>query len=203
MVPLFQQREKTKVQNLGKWPILFHVEQKYIIPCIIKLWYDSDAEFLMLESVYVQQVIEEQLFGQQELFKGMSRPVLRRDEQGELCLAVFLTLFSLHSVETGMFERPRYFILADINNAAVKEFIDTKYDHDFSNASGERDYDLRSREDPVTRNFYDETYAILDEVRKKYLETGVFDGRRYRVYLKRITEHCPIAYRRFFRELSV
>ena len=66
-----------------------------------------------------------------------------------------------------------------------------------------RDYDLRSREDPVTRNFYDETYAILDEVRKKYLETGVFDERRYRVYLKRITSHCPIAYRRFFRELSV
>ena len=157
----------------------------------------------MLESVYIQQVIEEQLFGQQELFKGMSRPVLRRDEQGKLCLAVFLTLFSLHSFETGMFERPRYFILADISNAAVKEFIDTKYDHDFSDASGERDYDLRSREDPVTRNFYDETYAILDEVRKKYLETGVFDERRYHVYLKRITSHCPIAYRRFFRELSV
>ena len=44
---------------------------------------------------------------------------------------------------------------------------------------------------------------ILDEVRKKYLETGVFDERRYHVYLKRITSRCPIAYRRFFRELSV
>ena len=119
-------------------------------------------------------------------------------------IAVFITIFNPISFYDGIFDRPGYWVLADIETGEViTTNICESWNEEFCDAPHERRYDLRLVDGVYSERFFEETFRILDEVRMNYLETSLFDERRYHVYLRRILKACPVPYRKFFVALSL
>ena len=159
----------------------------------------------MVPSHRLQEIADLQLFGNQPIMHGLSKPVLFRAHNGAIYNAMFLTVFSLQSFDDFLFDRPETYILTDIETGEVYDMVTTKYsDIDFSDAVYERRYDLRAIDYPENpAAYFNSTYMMLDDVRKESIASGTLNLRRYRAYMKRILRYCPVPYRRFFRELSL
>ena len=117
---------------------------------------------------------------------------------------MFITVFNPLSFQDGLFDRPDYWVLADMESGElITTYVCNTFREEFCESEYSRRYDLRLVEGLYSIRFFDETFGILDEVRKFYIETGVFQERRYKTYLRRILKACPLPYRKFFRSLSL
>lgn len=159
----------------------------------------------MVPSSRLQQIADLQLFGDKATLHGLSRPVLFRQRNSSVCVAMFLTVFSLQSFDDCLFDRPETYILTDIDTGEVLDMITTKYaDDDFSDAVYARRYNLCAIDYPENPcAYYNRAFMMLDDVRKEYISAGTLNMMRYHAYQKRILRYCPVPYRRFFRELSI
>ena len=159
----------------------------------------------MIPSREIQQTVDRQLFPGTFVFHGLSRPVIRYD-RGKYCLAMFITPFSLLSFSDCLFDRPNFWVTADLETGTLIDLYQCHLDpsEEFCDSEYERRYDLRSVSDkPITKSYFDSAFALLDEVRKKLIESGEFDQHMYNVYLRRLLKVCPLPYRKFFRSLSI
>jgi len=132
---------------------------------------------------------------------GVSNPVLR-DRNGQLCMAFFVYTYTRDDLEKGMVRRPGSWMIADPVNGKLLEEISCGTE-DFSNASKEERYSTDNPNGPKSREFFSETYRLLDAVRQEYSKTGKLDKETYRQYLETVLQAVPPAYHRFYRELSL
>ena len=156
----------------------------------------------MIPGNKIQSHISKQVFADRFVLHGVSRPVIRKNND-VYCIAVFITIFNPVSFYDGMFDRPGYWVIADIETGdVITTNICESWGEEFCDAPYARRYDLRLVDGAYGKRFFEETFLILDEVRKEYIETNVFNERRYRVYLRRLLKACPVPYRKFFIALS-
>ena len=159
----------------------------------------------MIPSREIQHTVDRQLFPGTFVFHGISRPVIRKID-GQYCLAMFVTPFNVLDFTDGMFDRPYYWVTADIDTGKLIWVYQcySEPTEEFCHSVYERRYDLHLVSDkPINRKYFDNAFSMLDEVRSKIIETGELDQRLYHLYLKRITSACPLPYRKFFRSLSI
>ena len=145
---------------------------------------------------------------QREVLRGAkiphstSQPVIRLEE-GKYCLAAFVFFYSREDIRQGEADRPQFWVTADVctgeitgeNSCREKEFSDASYQIKYSiRADGAYD---------TSREYYENAFAILDEVRETLIETGELDREKYDRYLDKITANIPREYQRFYFELSV
>ena len=157
----------------------------------------------MLPSKDLQHTIDKQVFKDGFVFHGISRPVLRI-VNNEYCVACFITMFNTQSFVDGLFDRPDYWVIADIETGTVKWIYQCReYGEDFCNSVYARRYDLRSvSPSPLPKTYYEKAHDMLDEVRRKLIQDNDLDAGLYKIYMKRILTECPLPYRKFFRALS-
>lgn len=157
----------------------------------------------MLPSKDLQYSIDRQVFKEGFVFHGISRPVIRK-VNNEYCIACFVTMFNMQGFADGLFDRPDYWVAADIADGTVKMIYQCReYGEDFCESVFARRYDLRSLSPaPLSPKYYEKAFAMLDDVRKELLESGTFNTGLYNLYMKRILAECPLPYRKFFRSLS-
>ena len=159
----------------------------------------------MLPSHDIQHTVDRQLFPDTHFFHGLSRPVIRQID-GHYNLAMFVTPFSVLGFSDGLFDRPYFWVAADIETGdLVRVFqCNSEPDEEFCDSVYERRYDLRLVSDKsFSDDYYESAFSILDNVRLKLIETNDFDTRLYKLYIKRILKACPLPYRKFFRDLSI
>ena len=107
---------------------------------------------------------------------------------------MFVTPFNVLDFTDGMFDRPYYWVTADIDTGKLICVYQcySEPTEEFCHSVYERRYDLHLVSDkPINRKYFDNAFSMLDEVRSKIVE------------LKRITSACPLPYRKFFRSLSI
>ena len=131
-----------------------------------------------------------------------SRPVIRRHD-GKYCLAAFTFFYTKEDIQNGLCDRPTVITLADIMNGSVITEKETK-EMEFSSAAYDVKYNVRSdAKYDTSKEYYDKAYAILDEVRRGYVEKGFIDDAKYHEYLDMIIANIPDDYRQFYRDLSI
>ena len=158
----------------------------------------------MVPSRELQHVIDQQVFPGTFVFHGISRPVIRKIDN-RYCIAMFVTLFNMQSFVDGLFDRPDYWISADIETGKLIWVYQCNMDQaeEFCDSIYARRYDLRDVSDKrFNDKYFDNAYDMLDEVRSKIISTGELDELLYKLYMKRILSACPLPYRKFFRDLS-
>ena len=157
----------------------------------------------MLPSKNIQHSIDKQIFKDNFVFHGISRPVIRLVD-GEYCIACFVTMFNAQSFTDGLFDRPDYWVLADIETGNVKWIYQCRETgEEFCDSVYARRYNLRSISPaPLAKTYYEKAYSMLDEIRKELISKKTLNARLYKLYMKRILAECPLPYRKFFRALS-
>ena len=159
----------------------------------------------MVPSSELQHVVDSQLFQGTFVFHGISKPVIRR-VNGKYYVAMFVTPFNLLSFSDGMFDRPYYWVTADMETGDLIQVFQCYSDpaDEFCDAVYERRYDLRLVTDKeITKKYFIQAFSMLDEVRHKLIQSGSLDEHLYNLYKKRIVSACPLPYRKFFRDLSL
>ena len=134
----------------------------------------------------------------------ISHPVIRY-EDSKFWIASFVLVYDTDWTKTKVSDRPKYYMLADIENGDV---ISTRKcgKRDFSTASFNKKYslDMSGVEKNNSDEYYEEAFKLLDEARQAIQETGNPEHymKPYNKYLKMILANIPKGYRRFYEELS-
>ena len=132
-----------------------------------------------------------------------SYPVIH-EENGDYYLAAFVFFFTANDIREGMVDRPIYWVLADIKTGELLQRYNTK-DKEFSAAQYDVKYDIKSSDKKydISKSYYEEAFAILDEVRTEIIYSNQFDNDKYQEYLNKILASTPADYQRFYLDLSV
>lgn len=122
--------------------------------------------------------------------------------EGKPVLAVFAFLYAAADMRTGLMPRPQLWLIADMESGAVLERYKSD-ESDFSAEPADGRYTIHW-EPPISLSagYFDDTYAVLDEVRRQYLASGTVDGAAYRRYFDAIVAAVPPAYRVFYEDLG-
>ena len=132
---------------------------------------------------------------------SVSRPVLYRND-GVLYLAVFVFFYNRDDIENGAVDRPTLWAIADLSTGEIIERFQSR-DKDFSNASYDKKYNVRSEKKyDTSKEYYIKAYEILDKVRNHYLKTGEVLAADYDQYIQLILANIPDDYKRFYTDLS-
>ena len=164
----------------------------------IRLLFAPDGNLIPADRLF--QSIFSQALGGRKIPHGVSNPMLRRHD-GHLSLAFFVYTYTRSQLQQGMIGRPVSWIVADIRTGKLLAEIPCS-SQDFSAASNEVLYSVHNPNPRPEADSFKETYAMLDEVRREYLEKGIVQSELYDAYLERILHGVPPAYHRFYRELS-
>ena len=152
----------------------------------------------MINSALINKTIKSQL-NQKEAGYAISLPVLHK-KNDIFYIACFATIINPINFDDTL-PRPEFWILADLSDATVKDFIDCRQ-QDFSPATHNRNYNI-STDFPAPLFHFDEIYKLFDLIRSDLIENGILNRRLYKLYLKKLTKYVPLPYRKFFRDLSI
>lgn len=118
-------------------------------------------------------------------------------------IATFTFLYTRDDINKGAVDRPTVWTMADLRTGEIIEEFQTK-EVDFSNASYDKKYMIRSNNEYNTSNeYYEKAFSILDNVRKKIIYNDTFDKEAYANYMEMILANIPEEYKRFYKDLSV
>ena len=155
-----------------------------------------------MNSREINDLIQKSILGGSKVPHSTSYPVIHK-EGGKYMLAVFTVFFTSEDIKDGKVSRPSMWAVADIKTGKIIEERQTK-DAEFSGASYDVKYDIRSNDNYDTSNeYYDKAFAILDSCREKIISTGECDNAAYRSYLDKIVANIPKDYQRFYFDLSI
>lgn len=154
----------------------------------------------IVPSQQVYQSVYPLALGGRKIPHGVSNPVLRK-KGDQLYLAFFVYPYTRAQLQQGAIGRPISWMLADIQTGELVEELSCGT-QDFSSAGEKEMFSVHNPNPPRETDFFRNAYAILDEVRKGYLESGAVDIPLYEAYLSKILLGVPPSYHRFYRELS-
>jgi hypothetical protein len=92
-------------------------------------------------------------------------------------------------------------MLADLESGKLMEEIPCSRE-DFSKAPAEEKYSTANPNGKMPADFHQKVFALLDQLRQGYLESGKLDAAGYQRYLAQMLQAVPPAYHRFYQELS-
>ena len=124
-------------------------------------------------------------------------------ENNKYYLVCFVFFYTREDIDTGKIDRPTVWTIADIKTGEIIREYETK-EKEFSDAP----YDVKYNVCPNTqydtsKEYYDDTFAILDSVREEFLKTGQINLEKYKEYMKKILVNIPDSYKRFYLDLSI
>lgn len=130
---------------------------------------------------------------------SLSDPVLR-EEDGKLYLAFFVFFYSGAEVKAKLIKRPEIWAIFDLENGEMVSRRDCRI-QDFSDASMDEKIDI-SDDFNVEKDLYNKAYQMLDDIRTEVIDGKSLDIVKYESYLQLILSAIPVAYRKFFFDLS-
>ena len=154
----------------------------------------------MKDILSIMQETENVLFNGAKIPHGISHPVIRI-ENGKYYLAAFAYVYNKTNLEEHTLYRPSRWITMDLESGETVE-INVCEQKDFSTAPFDKLYDLSDFEEvKVESEKIKELYAVLDDIRKAYIEEGANVLPDVIKYLGEICLITPKEYRRFYKEL--
>lgn len=132
---------------------------------------------------------------------SVSQPVIRLVD-GEYRMATFTFFYKAQDLKKGFVERPSRWTSYDLEKGNMLSQHASR-NCEFSDASYGVKYLFKGTGTDTSKEYYEKTFSLFDEVRSELLETGVLNKEKYNEYLDRVTANVPVAYKRFFRDLSV
>lgn len=148
----------------------------------------------------IYQMIYPLALGGRKIPHGVSNPVLYYTEK-QLFLAFFVYTYSRAQLQQGVIGRPSSWILADVRTGQLIKEISCNQ-KDFSPAGRNELFSVKNPNAPTDKDFFCNTYALLDKVREEYLTTNTLNMALYEQYLDQVFLAVPPSYHRFYRELS-
>ena len=129
-----------------------------------------------------------------------SFPVLRKVD-GALTVAIFTQLYTREQMSKRLMQRPTYWACAAVSDGGdFREFHCRETE--FCTAPYERLYSRGEAKRTGTREDVDSLYRQMDDIRQKYIATGIIDAFAYKKYLTELFEIVPSGQINFYRELS-
>lgn len=174
----------------------------YSMEDVLKKYPDTIAEGVLCDSMSnVWNRITASILNGEKIPHSVSRPVLYRND-GVLYLAVFVFFYNRDDIENGAVDRPTLWAIADLSTGEIIERFQSR-DKDFSNASYDKKYNVRSEKKyDTSKEYYIKAYEILDKVRNHYFKTGEVLVADYDQYIQLILANIPDDYKRFYTDLS-
>ena len=146
--------------------------------------------------------IQEKIFDGAKIPHGISNPVIHK-ENDKYYIAYFVYTYDKKNIETGVYQRPIQWILADIKEGNIVYTYDCK-NNDFSEQRFDKLYSLN---DPIVKKPDDRYFEVMDRlfdtVRASIAFANSLDMASYKAYLNNLMAITPSEYRVFYRELSV
>ncbi len=131
----------------------------------------------------------------------VSIPVLRY-EDGVLVLASFIFFFNKKNLDNKNIERPKKWVTLNLIDGEIMTRFDCS-EKDFSSQRFGKLYDIAfNKGDVFDKNYYLNLFEILDDIRKEFIESNVFNNEKYSVYLEMLLDTIPECYQIFYKELS-
>ncbi len=155
----------------------------------------------VVPGLQVYQKIRPLVFGGKKIPYGVSNPVLRW-EDGKLYLAFFAYAYTAQQLKSGALGRPTRWLLADPVTGQPVRIISCA-EQDFSTAGKDERFSTENPNKPENKDHLKQTYTILDQVRRRYMQEGTVDKARYAEYVDQLLLAVPPSYHRFYRELSI
>lgn len=156
----------------------------------------------MINSYDINSHIQKNILNGAKTPHSASYPVIYFENE-KYYLAVFVFFYSREDIEAGAVERPTMWAIANLETGEIIEERLTK-DNDFSDASYEAKYNIRSdRKYDTSKEYYENAFSILDVCRKGIIENDNFDRNEYAKYLQLIVANIPEEYQRFYYDLSI
>jgi hypothetical protein len=130
-----------------------------------------------------------------------SQPLVRMHE-GKAVLCSFASTYTSDEIRAGRIGRPRYWAIADLATGALIARFDCR-EYDFSAESFDTKYSMQyDAGDRRGAKYFDQAFAILDEVRRESIGSGMVDKELYRSYFTMVVDSIPPEYRIFYRDLG-
>ena len=162
---------------------------------------ESSNDDTILSTNSLMGLVKKNIINGEKIPHSVSRPVLYMDADA-LYLAVFVFFYNREDIENGAVDRPTLWALADISSGEIVKRYQSK-DKDFSNASYDKKYNVRSEKKyDTSKEYYIKAYEILDKVRNHYFKTGEVLAADYDQYIQLILANIPDDYKRFYTDLS-
>lgn len=161
---------------------------------------EKTKDFVKTETVV--EKFHNNIYGHIKIGKNFSYPVLHK-ENGTYYLAVFAGLRDMKFIaQYNYFYRPDTWVIADIKTGDIIEKRNSKV-KEFSKFSYNKKLNPWFNKNEETEEHYKVMFDILDDVRKKLLETKELDTKKYKEYLNKILECSSDDYKRFYKDLSI
>ncbi|MCR4791787.1 MAG: hypothetical protein K5871_03490 [Lachnospiraceae bacterium] len=150
----------------------------------------------------INENIQGQVLGGAKIPHGVSNPVIHKEDD-KYYIAYFVYTFEKKNLDTGDFQRPLYWVIADVKTGDLVAEYNCR-EKDFSEQGFDK---LYSMNDPSVRRPDDKYYKVMDSlfdtVRASIAFGSSMDSASYKAYFSNLLAITPSEYKVFYRELSV
>lgn len=148
----------------------------------------------------IVKAMNRKVLGGAKIPHSCSLPVIRKvDEEFVICM--FTQLFNKEQLSQGMMQRPSFWCLANIQDGGNFKEFNCK-DLEFCSAPYNQLYSRGKTEQQSSQQDIINLYLQFDEIRKKFIKTGILDAFSYKKYLTGIFKIVPSGQINFYKELS-
>ena len=178
----------------------YEYEMDYTI--ISQLVTDQTRSIHLVRSMHINEDIQKAIKNTPNTAHRVSQPVIYK-EGNKYFLASFIFFYTRSDIKMGVIDRPLKWIKMDIETGKILAVHDCKK-LDFSDAEFGKTYEVKiSREYDTSQYYYENTFALLDEIRMQILNHDKIDKLKYMLYIERILTSIPDSYQRFYFDLSI
>lgn len=149
----------------------------------------------------VVSIIRQNALDGQKTPHSTSQPVLRLYD-GNIYFAAFVFFYNKEQLQSAMVNRPAMWVIGDLKTGEIVR-RNLCSDNEFSDSEYQKLYNIYAKDVlPVSKLYWDSTYALMDFIRHEYVSCGTLNKRLYKEYLERIFCTTPEEYRIFYKDLN-
>ena len=155
-----------------------------------------------IDSRNIIKIFQLNALGGKKTPHGVSNPVFRRNDDGNIEVAAFIYLYKADELRSGKLKRPSRWITVDLKNTEhISEF--SCLEKDFCDIASDTVCELAPEENTIfSAEYSNQTLAIFDLVLKKYLVTGKFDKELNDAYMDMMLKMVSVGFKPFYRALN-
>lgn len=150
----------------------------------------------------LMKLINKSALGGRKIPHGVSNPVFRKNENGDIVVAAFVYTYSAEELRSKQIKRPSHWITVDIKNGNVIHEYNCA-ENDFCDIPLDFYCDLNAESDIKFSSEYNkQTLAVFDLILRKYEITGVFDEELNDAYMFMMLRMVSVGFKDMYKQLN-
>lgn len=154
-----------------------------------------------LEVKDVIRILKANAVGGKKVPHGVSNPVFRRDENGNIVVAAFVYFYTADDLKNQKVRRPAKWITLDISTGETTAY--SCNEKDFCSIKEDFYCELRSETDTkFSKEYCNQTLAVFDLILRKYQITRKFDNELNDAYMYMMLKMVSVGFKELYTQLN-